>query len=63
MTPAQIGFFRGLGYVVLFGIVNYVSLHLGESGFLSAGTSTVITGILGALEHFLTDPSVPISAQ
>ena len=61
MTQAQIGFLRGLGYAVVYTVVTYVSIHLGESGFFSAGTSAVITGMLGSFEHFLNDPAAPAS--
>jgi hypothetical protein len=59
MTQAQIGFLRGLLYAILFTMISYVSVHIGTSGFATPAVASVVTALLGSVEHFLNDPNAP----
>ena len=54
-APLQ-GFLRGIGAVILFGILNYVGTAANLNGIVSASAATVISGLALALEHYLNAP-------
>jgi tetrahydromethanopterin S-methyltransferase subunit F len=59
MSEKLKGFLRGIGYAVVFAILDYVSTHIAGSGLVSTGIAGIITGVVGSLEHFLNDPNAP----
>jgi hypothetical protein len=59
MSQSAIGFLRGIAYVVVFAILDYVSTHLVGSGLVSNGVAGIITGLIASFEHFLNDPTAP----
>jgi hypothetical protein len=63
MSQSAIGFLRGIGYVVVFAVLDYVSTHLVGSGLVSNGVAGLITGAIASLEHFLNDPAAPAAQQ
>ena len=59
MNQNLLGLLRGVGYAAAYGILHYVIANLGASGVLDAGTSAIIVGILGLVDHYLNDPNAP----
>jgi hypothetical protein len=59
MSQSLIGFLRGIAYVVIFAVLDYISTHLAGSGLVSGGVATLVTGLIASLEHFLNDPNIP----
>lgn len=53
-------FLRGLLYSVIGGIINFVIVHLGASGIVSAPLAVVITGLLATLETQFVEPNTPV---
>lgn len=62
MKPQYLGFLRGVGAVILFGILNYVGNAANLNGIVSASAATIISGLALALEHYVNAPSVTPSA-
>jgi hypothetical protein len=54
ISPAAIGFLRGLGYSVLAGIVSYVANNLGATGIFDPAVTGLVVAIAAAIEHQLT---------
>lgn len=59
MPESLKGFLRGLGYAVVFAIFDFVSKNLGTSGLVTPTIAGLVTGVIGAFEHYLNDPSMP----
>ncbi len=53
MNTKTIGFIQGMLYPVLMVIITYVIQNLGGSGLVSAGSATIITGVLSLIENAL----------
>lgn len=54
-NPKLIGFLRGLLYAVLGVVGTYLTSNLGASGLVSTGTAGVIVGIIGIIDHVLSN--------
>lgn len=48
-----VGFIQGVFYPVAMVILTYVIQNLGPSDLVSAGTATIITGLLSVLENYI----------
>ena len=59
MSQSLIGFLRGLAYVVVFAILDYVTTHIAGSGLVSNSVAGLITGVIASFEHSLNDPTLP----
>lgn len=53
MSPALLGFLRGIGMVVLAAVLSYLGDEANLSGIVSASLATIVSGIALSLEHSL----------
>lgn len=53
MNQKLLGAMRAIGYPILFYAISTIISNLGASGVVDLTTATLITGILGILEHTL----------
>lgn len=55
MTPAQLGFVRGVGSIILMGVLTYLADASHLNGLVSVSVATIIAGLAAALESSLSN--------
>jgi hypothetical protein len=53
MTPAQLGFVRGLAYAIGATVCAYVVANLGGAGILPPAISAIVVAVAGSIEHYV----------
>jgi len=53
LTRAQIGFVKGIGLVLLTGVVGYLANAANLNGVVSGGTALIIAGIASSIESYM----------
>lgn len=54
LSPATVGFIRGLLYALGGTLCAYLAANLGASGILPPTIASIVVGLAGAAEHYLT---------